>query len=181
MVGIDFSTSLREVRTELVGHVIYFRCAGSNDTTWYIISCELEELRGEMGVPHQYPILFVYIYIMSIIWIERCWVFVEMSVSRILIPKNWLKKCHLCKLSLRGSKARENLDELFCQNIYIVQSMCDQSHQLPVLPNNHSIIGCWRHGGGGRRGLLLGIKVNICLFWTNIKHVAKEAYNFNCW
>lgn len=42
-----------------------------------------------------------------------------------LIPKNWLKMCHLYKLSLRGSKARENLDELFCQNIYTVQSMCD--------------------------------------------------------
>lgn len=51
------------------------------------------------------------------------------------------------ELSLRGSKARENLDELYCQNIYIVQSMCDLSHQLTVIPKKHSIIGCWRHGG----------------------------------
>lgn len=65
-----------------------------------------------------------------------------------LIPNNWLKKCRLYKLSLRGSKARESLDELFFQNIYIVQSMCDRSHhQLTVLPKKRSIIGCWRHGG----------------------------------
>lgn len=51
-----------------------------------------------------------------------------------LIQNNWLKKCRLYKLSLREPKARYSLDELFCQNIYIVQSMCDRSHQLTVLP-----------------------------------------------
>lgn len=61
-----------------------------------------------------------------------------------LIPKNWLKKCSLYKLSLRGSKAREGLDKLFCPNIFIVQSMCDRSHQLTVLPKKRSITGCWR-------------------------------------
>lgn len=55
--------------------------------------------------------------------------------------------CRLHKLSLRGSKARESLDELFFQNIYIVQSMSDRAHQLTVLPKKHSVIGCWRHGG----------------------------------
>lgn len=32
-----------------------------------------------------------------------------------LIPKNWLKKFRLYKLSLRRSKARESLDDFFCQ------------------------------------------------------------------
>lgn len=66
-----------------------------------------------------------------------------------LIPNNWLKNCRLYKLTLRGSKARESLDELFRQNIYIVQSMCDRSHQLTVLPKKRSITGFWRHGKGG--------------------------------
>lgn len=136
MVGIDFSTSLREIRTELVGHDIYFRCAGSNDTTWYIlyiISWELEEFRGETGVSHQYPILFFYIYSTyvhnvnreSLVIVSDCDVeFLRKFPFRgPLIPNNWLKKCRLYKLSLRGSKARVSLDELFFQNIYLHSSV----------------------------------------------------------